>query len=58
MELKLNGDEVKAILLQHAQTKYPGEFDTVRGAHYESIPSVVFTKEALPPVEAPPKSDA
>ena len=44
MKLELNGNEVKAILLEHMQAKFPGQFNTVESAQtYEGVRGVVFT---------------
>ena len=49
MKLELDGKEVQAVLLEYAQAKFPGMFNTVEGARYETIPGVVFSFEEKQP---------
>lgn len=50
MELKLNGKEVAAIVLEYAQAKFPGQFGTAESEHtYEPVRGMVLT-EAKPPI--------
>lgn len=43
MKLELSGKEVEAVLLEYAQSKWPGLFNAVDGAHYSPIHGVEFT---------------